>query len=116
MIEKKEHRLRRARPTRVRIALQKAARLTVNRTNLHIYASVISADGAKVLATASTAEPEVRDAAGRRQGQGRQRQRREDRRQAHCREGEGGRHREGGVRPRRLSIPRPRQGAGRCRA
>ena len=43
MIEKKEIRLRRARATRVRIALQKTERLTVNRTNVHIYASVISA-------------------------------------------------------------------------
>ena len=60
MIEKKESRLRRARATRARIALQKVERLTVNRTNLHIYASVISADGGKVLATASTVEPEVR--------------------------------------------------------
>ncbi len=60
MIEKKESRLRRARATRARIALQKVDRLTVNRTNLHIYASVIAADGGKVLATASTVEPEVR--------------------------------------------------------
>jgi large subunit ribosomal protein L18 len=60
MSEKKETRLRRARATRARIALQKSDRLTVNRTNLHIYASVISADGGKVLATASTAEAEVR--------------------------------------------------------
>ncbi|MBI3382322.1 MAG: 50S ribosomal protein L18 [Aquabacterium sp.] len=58
---KKEQRLRRARQTRARIALQGAVRLTVNRTNLHIYASVISGDGTKVLATASTAEKEVRD-------------------------------------------------------
>ena len=35
-------------------------RLTVNRTNLHIYASVISDDGTRVLASASTAEAEVR--------------------------------------------------------
>ena len=40
------------------------ARLTVNRTNLHIYASVISGDGAKVLASASTAEAEVRKSLG----------------------------------------------------
>jgi large subunit ribosomal protein L18 len=38
--------------------------LTVNRTNLHIYASVISGDGARVLATASTAEAEVRATLG----------------------------------------------------
>ena len=58
---KKEQRLRRARQTRARIALQGAVRLTVFRTNLHIYASVISGEGDKVLATASTAEKEVRD-------------------------------------------------------
>ncbi len=60
MLTKKEQRLRRARQTRIRIATQRIARLTVNRTNLHIYASVISGDGGKVLATASTAEAEVR--------------------------------------------------------
>jgi large subunit ribosomal protein L18 len=60
MLTKKEQRLRRARQTRVRIAQQGAVRLTVNRTNLHIYASVISGDGSKVLAAASTAEAEVR--------------------------------------------------------
>jgi large subunit ribosomal protein L18 len=60
MLTKKEQRLRRARQTRIRIAQQGAVRLTVNRTNLHIYASVISDDGTKVLATASTAEAEVR--------------------------------------------------------
>jgi large subunit ribosomal protein L18 len=45
MLTKKEQRLRRARQTRIRIATQGVARLTVNRTNLHIYASVISGDG-----------------------------------------------------------------------
>ena len=64
MLTKKEHRLRRARQTRIRIATQGVARLTVNRTNLHIYASVISGDGAKVLASASTAEAEVRKSLG----------------------------------------------------
>ena len=60
MLTKKEQRLRRARQTRIRIATQGVARLMVNRTNLHIYASVISGDGSKVLAAASTAEAEVR--------------------------------------------------------
>jgi large subunit ribosomal protein L18 len=60
MIDKKEARLRRARATRVRIALQRVHRLTVHRTNLHIYANVISPDGGRVLASASTVEPEVR--------------------------------------------------------
>ena len=62
MLNKKDQRLRRSRQTRVRIATQRVARLTVYRSNLHIYASVISDDGAKVLATASTAEAEMRKA------------------------------------------------------
>jgi len=59
-MNKKEQRLRRARQTRARIAIQGAARLTVFRSNLHIYAHVISGCGTKVLASASTAEKEVR--------------------------------------------------------
>ena len=64
MLTKKEQRLRRSRQTRIRIAQQGVARLTVNRTNLHIYASVVSGDGSKVLATASTAEADVRKELG----------------------------------------------------
>jgi large subunit ribosomal protein L18 len=70
MIDKKASRLRRARATRARISLQKVNRLTVTRTNLHIYASVISADGSKVLASASTAEAEVRNQLAAVQGKG----------------------------------------------
>ena len=64
MLTKKEQRLRRSRQTRIRIAQQGVARLSVNRTNLHIYASVVSEDGTKVLASASTAEAEVRSQIG----------------------------------------------------
>ena len=64
MLTKKEQRLRRARQTRIRIAQQGVARLSVNRTNLHIYATVISGDGTKVLASASTAEADVRKSLG----------------------------------------------------
>ena len=60
MLTKKQQRLRRSRQTRIRIAIQGVARLTVNRTNLHIYASVISGDGTKVLASVSTAASDVR--------------------------------------------------------
>ena len=60
MLNKKDQRIRRSRQTRARISVQRVARLTVFRTNLHIYASVISDDGQKVLATASTAEADVR--------------------------------------------------------
>src|SRR5262245_15644203 len=62
MIEKKSARLRRARQARAKIAELKAVRLTVHRSNCHIYAQVISQDGVKVLAAASTIEPEVRQA------------------------------------------------------
>ncbi len=60
MSDKKLSRLRRARATRARIRLERENRLTVFRSNLNIYASVISSDGGKVLVTASTVEPEVR--------------------------------------------------------
>ena len=69
MTDKKPSRLRRAAKTRARIRRQEAVRLTVHRTNLHIYAQVIAADGAKVLASASTSRrkcaPSIRTAATR---------------------------------------------------
>ena len=55
MLNKKESRQRRARKTRARIAEKKVVRLAIHRTNLHIYAQVISACGSKVLASASSA-------------------------------------------------------------
>ena len=64
MLNKKDQRLRRSRQTRLRIAQQVVARLTVFRSNLHVYASVISDDGSKVLASASTAEKAVREQLG----------------------------------------------------
>ena len=60
MLTKKEQRIRRSGQTRKRIAVQRVARLTVYRTNLHIYASVISDDGSRVLASASTLEADLR--------------------------------------------------------
>ncbi len=60
MLNKKETRQRRSRKTRARIAEQKTVRLAVHRTNLHIYAQVISADGGQVLASASSMEADVR--------------------------------------------------------
>lgn len=59
-MNKKEARLRRARKTRAVIAEKKAVRLTVFRTNQHIYAQVISGVGSKVLAAASTVEADIR--------------------------------------------------------
>ncbi|AZV95101.1 MULTISPECIES: 50S ribosomal protein L18 [Kerstersia] len=53
-------RLRRAVPTRRKIAELGAHRLTVFRSNLHIYANIISPEGNRVLVSASTQEAEVR--------------------------------------------------------
>jgi large subunit ribosomal protein L18 len=64
MLSKKQQRIRRSKQTRTRIAMQRVARLTVFRSNLHIYASVISDDGEKVLASASTAEADLRKELG----------------------------------------------------
>ena len=54
MFNKNLQRLRRARKTRAKIAEVAAARLTVHRSNSHIYAQVVDPSGAKVLAAAST--------------------------------------------------------------
>ncbi len=62
MIDKNQARSRRARQTRAKIAELKAVRLSVHRSNSHIYAQVIDTSGAKVLASASTIEPDVRQA------------------------------------------------------
>jgi large subunit ribosomal protein L18 len=60
MSKKNLARLRRARQTRLRIRDVGAVRLTVHRTNAHIYAQITSAIGDKVLATASTLEKDLR--------------------------------------------------------
>ena len=60
MIDKKISRLRRARQTRLRIREVASARLTVHRTNGHIYAQITSPAGDKVFASASSLEKEVR--------------------------------------------------------
>ena len=64
MIEKKQARLRRARQTRARIAEQRAVRLTVHRSNTHIYAQVIDASGSKVIVSASTLDKDMRAQVG----------------------------------------------------
>ena len=60
MVEKGQARLRRARKTRLKMREIEAVRLTVHRTNSHIYAQIIAPDGGQVLASASTLEKEVR--------------------------------------------------------
>lgn len=68
-MDKKASRLRRARQTRAKIAELKVNRLAVHRTNMHIYATIISPD-AKILASASTAEAEIRKELAGQSGKG----------------------------------------------
>ncbi len=63
-MDKKASRLRRSRQTRLKIAELGVDRLAVHRTNQHIYASIISGDGTKVIATASTLEADVKKELG----------------------------------------------------
>ena len=70
MLNKKVARLRRAKATRARIRRIESVRLTVHRSNQHIYASVISADGATVLASASTVDVDLRKQLAEKQGKG----------------------------------------------
>jgi len=60
MKDKNPARLRRARQTRLKIREIGAVRLTVHRTNGHIYAQITSPSGDKVLASASSLEKELR--------------------------------------------------------
>jgi large subunit ribosomal protein L18 len=60
MIDKKQQRLRRARQTRAKIAELRATRLSVHRSNSHIYAQVIDGTGGRVIAVASTLDKELR--------------------------------------------------------
>ena len=59
-MDKKISRLRRAIPTRKKIAELRVNRLQVFRSNQHIYANIISPDGDRILVSASTVEVEVR--------------------------------------------------------
>ena len=59
-MDKKISRLRRAVPTRKKIAELRVNRLQVFRSNQHIYANIISPDGDRILVSASTVEAEVR--------------------------------------------------------
>ncbi len=63
-MKKKTARLRRAVKSRKRIKAQGVDRLCVFRTPRHIYAQVIAANGAQVLASASTLDKEVRGKVG----------------------------------------------------
>ena len=64
-MDKNTKRLRRAKRTRMHIRDLDVPRLTVHRSNQHLYAQVTSANGDKVLASASTTQAAVKgDLAG----------------------------------------------------
>lgn len=58
-MEKKTARLRRAKSTRAHIRELAMARLSVHRSNQHLYAQVFAADGSRVIAAASTLQKAV---------------------------------------------------------
>ncbi len=55
-------RRQRMRRVRNRLGDSRRHRLTVHRTERHVYAQVLSPDGARVIAQASTLSPELREA------------------------------------------------------
>jgi large subunit ribosomal protein L18 len=60
--DKKAKRQRRARKTRIRIALSGTHRLCVHRSSQHIYAQIIAPEGNRVVTSASTLTKDVREA------------------------------------------------------
>jgi large subunit ribosomal protein L18 len=60
-MDKKTARLRRAKKTRIKMREISQVRLCIHRTPKHMYAQVISGDGAKVIASASTVEAVIKD-------------------------------------------------------
>ena len=60
MNAKKQSRIRRARRSRAKISELGSTRLCVNRTPRHIYAQIIDGAAAKVLASASTLDKDLR--------------------------------------------------------
>ncbi len=61
MSQKNLSRVRRARQTRLKIREVGAVRLTVHRSNSHIYAQITSPGGDRVLAAASTLDKDLRE-------------------------------------------------------
>ena len=61
LIRKKERRLRRAVKTRAHIRKLDVVRLSIHKTPRHIYAQLTDAQGAKVIAAASTVQTAVKE-------------------------------------------------------
>lgn len=64
MMNRNQKRLRRSRQTRLKIRELRMNRLAVFRSNSHIYATITDADGAKVLASASSREADLKGKGG----------------------------------------------------
>ena len=60
MNDKKISRLRRARRGRAKMRVLGVSRLSVYRSSQHIYAQLISADGAEIIAASSTVQADVK--------------------------------------------------------
>ena len=69
-MDKKAARLRRSRQTRRKIDELRVGRLSVFRSNTHIYANIIAPEGDRVLVSASTLKAEVRTQLAGKQGGG----------------------------------------------
>ena len=63
-MEKKNSRMKRALKLRSKIKRQGSTRLSIHKTSQHIYAQIISGDGAQTLASASTNQSAVKSAVG----------------------------------------------------
>lgn len=59
-MDKKAARLRRAKKTRAKIRELEVPRLCIYRTSQHIYAQLISANGAEVIASSSTVQADIK--------------------------------------------------------
>ena len=62
MFDRKLSRLRRSKQTRRKVALSRAVRLAVHRSNNHIYAQVIDDSTGCTLVSASSRDKQIRDA------------------------------------------------------
>lgn len=59
-MDKRTSRIRRGKRARMKMRELRVNRLSVHRTSQHIYAQVVTADGAQVLASASTLDKDLR--------------------------------------------------------
>ena len=69
-MNKRTSRLRRSKKTRFNISESGLPRLSVHRTNLHIYAAIFDPSASKVLVSASSLESEMRKELGKSAGLG----------------------------------------------